>query len=43
VWPIAIGPSLLVVAGVLSTSVLLSLVIKPKETPLSADDRPAGS
>jgi tellurite resistance protein TerC len=30
VWPIAIGPSLLVVAGVLLTSVVLSLVIKPK-------------
>ncbi len=30
IWPIAVGPSLAIVAGLLLLSVLLSLVIKPK-------------
>jgi len=41
VWPISIAPSLLVVAGVLSASVLLSLVIKPKAKASSATDGPS--
>ena len=37
IWPIAVGPSLAIVAGVLLLSVLLSLVIKPKTDAPTAD------
>ena len=37
IWPIAVGPSLAIVAGVLLLSVLLSLVIKPKTAVPTAD------
>ncbi len=39
VWPIAIGPSLLVVAGVLTTSVVLSLLIKPTPATTGSDTK----